>query len=129
MSQISKGVFVAIAASLTLGAAQFAMGRDLAGISQAPIAAAEAGINRSAKTDRIAVSAQPALPTRTISLQLNGVSDTSVLIRMPAFKEARSAPVAPKLFTSPSKRTVACEPVVSVLTDVAKLLQPGRCVT
>jgi len=27
------------------------------------------------------------------------------------------------------KMTVACEPVVSVLTEVAKLLQPGRCVT
>jgi hypothetical protein len=27
------------------------------------------------------------------------------------------------------KLTVACEPVVSVLTEVAKQLQPGRCVT
>jgi hypothetical protein len=27
------------------------------------------------------------------------------------------------------KNAVACEPVVSVLTEVAKLLQPGRCVT
>jgi hypothetical protein len=27
------------------------------------------------------------------------------------------------------KTAVACEPVVSVLTEVAKLLQPGRCVT
>ena len=30
----------------------------------------------------------------------------------------------------PSRRQmVACEPVVSVLTEVAKQLQPGRCVT
>jgi hypothetical protein len=28
-----------------------------------------------------------------------------------------------------AKATVACEPVVSVLTDIAKRLQPGRCVT
>jgi hypothetical protein len=25
--------------------------------------------------------------------------------------------------------TIACEPMVSSLTEVAKLLQPGRCVT
>jgi hypothetical protein len=29
----------------------------------------------------------------------------------------------------PGRTAVACEPVVSVLTEVAKLLQPGRCVT
>ena len=28
-----------------------------------------------------------------------------------------------------TKTAVACEPPVSVLTEVAKLLQPGRCVT
>jgi hypothetical protein len=28
-----------------------------------------------------------------------------------------------------SKATAACEPVVSVLTEVAKRLQPGRCIT
>ena len=28
-----------------------------------------------------------------------------------------------------SKPTVACEPMVSVLTDVAKQLAPGRCLT
>ena len=27
------------------------------------------------------------------------------------------------------RRMVACEPVVSVLTEIAKTLQPGRCVT
>jgi hypothetical protein len=35
------------------------------------------------------------------------------------------------LVTKSGKRklTVACEPVVSVLTEVAKQLEPGRCVT
>jgi hypothetical protein len=28
-----------------------------------------------------------------------------------------------------NKPTIACEPMVSSLTEVAKLLQPGRCVT
>jgi hypothetical protein len=32
-------------------------------------------------------------------------------------------------FAKPGDRKVACEPVVSVLTEVAKQLQPGRCVT
>jgi hypothetical protein len=27
------------------------------------------------------------------------------------------------------KLAMACEPVVSVLTEVAKLLEPGRCIT
>ena len=38
---------------------------------------------------------------------------------------------APSLFNSGDRRkaTVACEPMVSVLTEVAKQLQPGRCVT
>ena len=30
---------------------------------------------------------------------------------------------------SRKKLTIACEPMVSSLTEVAKLLQPGRCVT
>ena len=33
-----------------------------------------------------------------------------------------------KPFAAPAP-TLACEPVVSALTEVAKLLEPGRCVT
>jgi hypothetical protein len=44
-------------------------------------------------------------------------------------KEARNTPPAPTVSKQPVGRTVACEPVVSVLTEVAKQLQPGRCVT
>ncbi len=46
--------------------------------------------------------------------------------------DARNGPAAlPSLFKSGDRRkaTVACEPMVSVLTEVAKQLQPGRCVT
>ena len=62
------------------------------------------------------------------------IAETSVLIRVPVTREeARSRPVAPPSAIKPgphkSKTTLACEPVVSVLTEVAKLLQPGRCVT
>ena len=36
----------------------------------------------------------------------------------------------PTLLRNQSRKpTLACEPVVSALTEVARLLQPGRCVT
>ena len=77
-----------------------------------------------------AVAAVPASPgqTRTVALRLDGMADTSVLIRVPVPKEAQGRP-APSLMTKSGKTVVACEPVVSVLTEVAKQLQPGRCVT
>jgi len=70
------------------------------------------------------------LQTRTISLRLDGLSDTSVLVRIPLAREARNAPTAPPVKKSGDRKlAVACEPVVSVLTEVAKLLEPGRCIT
>jgi hypothetical protein len=133
MSQISKAIFGALAISVACGAVQLAFGHDLAGIGQAASAAPETGVNRAAKADRNAVKPAP-VQTQTVSLRLNGLPDTSVLVRMPAAKasvkeEARDRP-APSLMKSGDRKTaVACEPMVSVLTDVAKLLQPGRCVT
>jgi hypothetical protein len=67
--------------------------------------------------------------TQTISLRLDVLSDTSVLIRIPV-AQARKSPSAPAVTKSGERKmAVACEPVVSVLTEVAKQLQPGRCVT
>jgi hypothetical protein len=133
MSQISKAIFGALAISVACGAVQLAFGHDLTGIGQSASAAPETGVNRAAKADRDAV--KPASEqTQTFALRINGVPDTSVLVRMPAAKqsakqEARDRP-APSLMKSHDRKTaVACEPVVSVLTEVAKLLQPGRCVT
>ena len=145
MSQISKTVFGVIAVSLMLGAVQLASGHDL-GIKpdlikqellgrQALPDMSDTISNRSTKTDRAAASAASGAPTRTISLRLHSLSDTSVLVRVPVVKnpetEARNVPAAPSLFKSGDRRksAVACEPMVSVLTEVAKLLQPGRCVT
>ena len=126
MSQIHKGIFAAFAVSLTLGVAQFAAGHDLAGL-QAAFVAPETGVNRAAKADRAAVV--PARgQTQTIALRVAGVADTSVLVRVPVAQETRARPAAPALM-KPGRTVVACEPVVSVLTEVAKLLQPGRCVT
>ncbi len=133
MSQISKAIFGALAISVACGAVQLAFGHDLTGTQVTASAAPETGINRAAKADRDAVKPAPA-QTQTFALRFNGMPDTSVLVRMPAAKaavkeEARDRP-APSMMNSGSRKTaVACEPVVSVLTEVARQLQPGRCVT
>ena len=131
MSQIFNAIFAALAVSAACGAVQFAFGHDLTGGQPVATNAAETGVNRAAKADRVAAATAAAIPTRTISIRLDRLADTSVLIRMPvAREEARSRPTPPSLTRSGNRKaTVACEPVVSVLTEVAKLLQPGRCVT
>jgi hypothetical protein len=134
MSQLSRAIFGAIAVSVSLGAAQLAVGHDLTG-TQDPAGTSEA-VNRDGKADRANGVVGSAAATRTISLRLDALSDTSVLIRLPVAKEtaketsrlARNGPSAPSL-TKSSNRKVACEPVVSVLTEVARQLQPGRCIT
>jgi len=139
MSQKSKVIFAALAAAATLGAVQIAAGEaastaNLADRFQAlsdPQGAA--GINRTAKTDR-EPKVLGANEGRTVLLKVESLADTSVLVRIPVQKEARNlrapapAPAA-KPGDKAKKMTVACEPVVSVLTEVAKLLQPGKCVT
>jgi hypothetical protein len=121
---LSTAIFGTIATALTFGAAQLALGRDL---GQPPSGTPEAAVNRAAKADRAGVVANTA-QTRTISLRLDGLSDTSVLVRIPVVREARgSSSLVTK--SGDRKMTLACEPVVSVLTEIAKQLQPGRCVT
>jgi hypothetical protein len=139
---ISKGVFGAIALSLTFGAV--AWGRDLGrrdasgqinqiNSTQINSTEASAAVNRTAKADRAPRVAGPATQAQTVSLRLNGLADTSVLIRMPVARRGAPAPArapASLLIKSGSgKMTLACEPVVSVLTEVAKRLLPGSCVT
>jgi hypothetical protein len=145
MSQLSRVFFAATAVALLCGvggAVQFAAGRDLSGYARSSPANFEASINRSAKTDRAAGVAGVPVQTRTISLPLYGLSDMSVLVRIPVAREARNGAFAPLVTKSGDRKTgsgdrktgdrklaVACEPVVSVLTEIAKQLQPGRCVT
>jgi hypothetical protein len=127
MSQLSRGIFVAIAVSLTLGAV--ASGRDLSAGPQDPAGTPDATVNRAAKADRSAGVAGSGAQTRTVSLRVDVLADTSVLIRIPV-AQARKNSTAPSVTKSSDRKvTVACEPVVSVLTEVAKQLQPGRCVT
>ena len=140
MSPRSRLMFGAAAIALTLGAVPLALGRDLSDGLQDRLQSAfqdtangtvgtATAINRSAKADRAASVAKSGAPSRTISLQLNGVSATTVLVRIPTAQATRGGASAPSWLRSGDKRAVACEPVVSVLTDVAKRLQPGRCVT
>ncbi len=137
MSQNSRVVFGALAACATFGAVQFAAGEaaSTANLAERFQALSEpagaAAVNRAAKGDREAAP-RGDVPARTVQLRTDSIADTSVLVRIPLQKDARNLP--PSQPAKPSKpprpkMTIACEPVVSVLTDVAKLLQPGRCVT
>jgi hypothetical protein len=137
MSPKSKIIFVALAAAVTLGAAQIAASQastaSLADRFEAISEFASAGgINRVAKGDRAASVPHAAGPARTVVVTVGSLADTSVLVRIPREKQARNlAPAVPtaKPAGDRVKRMTACEPPVSVLTEVAKLLQPGKCVT
>lgn len=146
MSYMASGTLGAVAAVLALGAVHLdvSAASDRFGTAQrgdASVAAlARAGeaiavnVDRSAKGDREATM-QPA-GGLTLSFKVPSLPDTSVVMRMPAGEAADALRRAPASTTGTSKgsssagqRPVACEPVVSVLTAVAKQLQPGRCVT
>ena len=148
MPQIQKVFLGAVAIAATLGAVQVgavqvgavqsASGHDLADRWEA--VAEQPGqisgrnvishnVNRTGKSDRLGDLKPAAVPTRTVSMRLNDLPDTSVLLLVPAVIETGNAKPAPTLLKPGRKPTIACEPMVSSLTEVAKLLQPGRCVT
>jgi hypothetical protein len=129
MSRLAIGILGAFALAASLGAAQLALGGDLAFNGSDRSGAANVSVvNRAAKADRAAKAPASAVQTRTLSLQLNGLADTSFLVRVPA---ADGAARPPSLQIKPGNpgAMVACEPVVSPLTEVARMLEPGRCVT
>lgn len=130
MSQIVRGILGAIAITGTLGAAQLAVGEDLGRTTlvQQASAVSPSGqdVNRSGKGDR-ATTAGDLQAGQTFSVTLIG---QSVLVRV-SRDQAEGAAIRTPASTKPAlapKAIVACEPVVSVLTEVAKQLQPGRCV-
>jgi hypothetical protein len=94
---------------------------------QSQAAGVSATINRTAKADRAALAGGMALPTRTVAMRLNDLANTSVIIRVPVAREIPRA--ATPLMKSGDSKPVACEPAVSVLTELASKLPPGRCVT
>jgi hypothetical protein len=135
MSQIFKAILATLAVSGTFGAVQLASGHDLIGGSQLASNEPAGEINRTAKADRVALKVAQT-PTETITIRSVGLPDTSVVVRVPVAQmpaaqapkeEVRNRPEPSRPATT--KRAIACEPPVSVLTEVAKLLEPGRCVT
>ncbi|UPJ50794.1 hypothetical protein IVB30_05165 [Bradyrhizobium sp. 200] len=128
MSQIFKAFFAVFAIFATFGAVQLASGHDLTGLRQLASTAPASDINRAAKTDRGVLRAAQS-QTETITIRNVGLDDTSVVVRVPVVaEEVRNRPAVPAK-PKASKTAIACEPPVSVLTEIAKLLQPGRCIT
>lgn len=151
MSNVTSGILGAMAATLAFGAVhlEVATGNDLVGsaqretgtvgIAHSPAnlaattqAATTQNVNRSAKGDReLAIHPSGGL---TISFKVPGADDASVALRMPngdAAEARRKPPVPAKLEkgSAVERKPIACEPVVSALTAVAKDLGPGRCIT
>ncbi|CCD92356.1 conserved exported hypothetical protein [Bradyrhizobium sp. ORS 375] len=155
MSQTGKVIVLGTlaASAMLVGAMQFASGHDLAsnfaapsipseqsGVasSSGPAAMTAISVNRAAKSDRASVVADAA-PTQTVSIKLAAFADTTFLLRLPLTTPSPTAgrggvPQGSQIISTENERRatkhpVACEPSVSVLTEIAKRLQPGRCVT
>jgi hypothetical protein len=130
MFQVSAGVLGALAVVLPLGAMQLTSGGDLVASSDTWAAV----VNRALKSDRGTVRLSH-IAGRTVSVRLESLPDASIVIQIPgsdhlvAGGDLVAKPRPRRAPTSQAKRTIACEPVVSVLTEIAKQLQPGRCVT
>jgi hypothetical protein len=138
MSNLASGLLGAVAATLALGAVhlEVASGNDLLGPVQRGDASLSApaalqAVDRAAKGDRGAVTSKS--ESVTLSFRIPGVADQSVAMRVPAgaaVEALRKTPAGASPTHGAAKRqAIACEPVVSVLTAVAKQLEPGRCVT
>ncbi|MBC7582655.1 MAG: hypothetical protein H7316_02775 [Tardiphaga sp.] len=141
MSHITRGILGGTAVALLLGAIQLASGSDMRATAAVPVTAIEASqinaeaVNRGGKSDRAQIATIQD-GSRTVAFQLHGIRDTSLLVRISSPPAKVEKPVAASdvvnatTFKASSKRSaVACEPPVSVLTEVARLLEPGRCVT
>ena len=134
-SGFAKGIFGAAVLSLTFAAVAY--GRDLMqqdgngslSSSQSEQASTATTINRAGKADRAALVGGSVRQTQTVAMRLNDLANTSVMIRVPVAAEISRTPASLMKSGENSKPTVACEPPVSVLVEIAKKLQPGRCVT
>jgi hypothetical protein len=88
-------------------------------------------VDRSTKTDRDQINLSSA-EGRTITFQHPDLPSTTVALRLwETAGAAKGRPVLKdrKAPAGKPKQAVACEGVVSVLTEVAKQLEAGRCVT
>lgn len=130
MLQTSAALFTGLAVTLSLGAVQLESGDRAA--SHAGHDAVSSVVHRAVKSD-LGIT-PPRSGGRTVSIRLESLPSMSIVLRIPGSSGQEAGDRATKqgLRRAPAmrvKRTVACEPVVSTLTDIAKQLQPGRCVT
>jgi len=132
MFQLASGILGAAAATLAFSTVHL----EVAAKGDQHVASVQSDmvtqVARAGKGDRLST---PSVQGRnmTVSFRLPG-ADSSVMMRvlLPAGGQNESdhkAPTPPVDRASTGKRMVACEPSVSVLTPVAKVLQPSRCVT
>jgi len=135
---MTAGVWSLIAASLALGGGQFeaSSGAVLAD-GERPVQqqvdpkAAVFLVNRSAKTSRDALVSRE-VKTVTVAFQMGNLKNTSVVMRLPVAEAPRRRTIDnnPMKAKNKNRKTIiACEPIVSALTDAAKQLQPARCIT
>ncbi|MGY4463659.1 hypothetical protein ACVWYI_007619 [Bradyrhizobium sp. LB13.1] len=133
MSQIQKVFLGAVAIAATLGAVQvgavqLASGHDLADRWQAVADKPGHNVNRSSKADRLPDIKQAGVPTRTVSMRLNDLADTSVLLRIPAVIEtgnAKPAGAAPEPEAEPQKAD-DCLRADGQLPDRGRKAAPAR---
>lgn len=128
MLQASAGFLAGLAVTLSLGAVH--LESDGRTVSHD---AAAAAVHRAVKSD-LGIIPSPYPSGRTVSIRLESLPSTSIVFRLPRISDQKADDRGTKrgLHRAPAarvKRTIACEPVVSMLTEVAKQLQPGRCVT
>lgn len=139
MFQLASGILGAAAATLAFStvhlevAAKGDLQRPHDAVAQS---VATTQVVRAAKGDRLTALTVEGKNSQgqnlTVSFLLPG-ADSSVMMRvlLPSGANATQDKIspAPADRASTGKRMVACEPSVSVLAPVAKLLQPSRCVT
>ena len=132
MFQLASGILGAAAATLAFGTVHLEVSAKSEQGQQAAMVRTDAAsqVERASKGDRLTTPSVQA-QNLTVSFRLPG-ADSSVMMRvlLPAGGSTTDRQTPPPTDrASTGKRMVACEPSVSVLTPVAKLLQPSRCVT
>ena len=99
-----------------------------AGQMQGAMGVVAAAVNRDAKSDRGALMPSSGATT-TLSFQLVGQPDVSIVMRLSADESNERAMARNGASRSSGRMMIACEPMVSPLATAAKGLAPGRCVT
>jgi len=138
MTRPSLGLLTATAALAVLGGFHLEIASGRALDRRAPDDArlqtgttVATAVNRTTKGDRSEASSNTA-EARTIIFQHPDLQSTTVALRL--WDTANAAKIRPALKDGKApadkpKQAVACEGVVSALTEVAKQLEAGRCVT